>query len=276
MDKFTPDQQKRLQKLIGLLSKNESEMILHIVDLEDKFDMAMEIIEKAMPSFKAALDNIESIRPKKGSDYPDESQVRAVIEEMVSALPKPKDADEEKITKKVIAEVTRQIRIPKDGADAIVDYDSIISSVMSQIKLPKDGSPDTGDEIIAKINESEEQINADRIRDLPKEKNIVSAIEATLQNRTQLLVQMIGGVKTRLDTLEASSATLANSILTATGTIDDSNVAFVFTRKPSVIIHNGIAIIETGGSITWSWNAGASTATLSSPVGTGGSIFGLK
>ena len=68
---------------------------------------------------------------------------------------------------------------------------------------------------------------------------------------------------------------LASAILTATGTIDDSNTAFAFTSLPSAIVINGALYQQTGGAITWSWNAGTKTATLSQPVGVNGTIFGI-
>lgn len=65
-----------------------------------------------------------------------------------------------------------------------------------------------------------------------------------------------------------------NSILAATGTIDDSNATFTFTSEPSLLVINGGIYQQTGGAITWSYSAG--TATLSVAVGTGGSIFGIS
>lgn len=64
------------------------------------------------------------------------------------------------------------------------------------------------------------------------------------------------------------------TILPATGAINDSNLAFTFTKLPTLLCINGGFYQQTGGSITWTWNAGSLTATLSSVVGTGGSIFG--
>ena len=75
----------------------------------------------------------------------------------------------------------------------------------------------------------------------------------------RLLVNLSGGI----------------SILAATGTIDDSNTAFTFPSLPTVLVINGALYQQTGGAITWTWNAGTLTATLSAPVGTGGSIFGI-
>lgn len=68
---------------------------------------------------------------------------------------------------------------------------------------------------------------------------------------------------------------IGSSTLTATGTIDDSNKAFTFISLPTVLVINGAVYQQTGGAITWTWTVGTLTATLSAPVGSGGSIFGL-
>ncbi len=72
-------------------------------------------------------------------------------------------------------------------------------------------------------------------------------------------------------TVAASSGAL--TFLTATGTINDSNVTFTFVSLPIALIINGALYQQTGGAITWSYLAG--TVTLSSAVGTGGSIIGI-
>lgn len=71
-----------------------------------------------------------------------------------------------------------------------------------------------------------------------------------------------------------SVAPSGNNAIAATGTINDSNVSFGFATQPTLMIINGLAYLPTGGAITWSYSGG--TATLSSPVGTGGSIFGVS
>lgn len=71
------------------------------------------------------------------------------------------------------------------------------------------------------------------------------------------------------------NAQASSAILTATGTINDSNLDFVFTQEPSYLVINGASARKTGGAITWSWTAGTLTATLSSPVGSGGDIWGV-
>ena len=71
------------------------------------------------------------------------------------------------------------------------------------------------------------------------------------------------------------NASASTSVLTATGTIDDSNVAFTFISEPAILIINGASYRQTGGAITWTWDSGTLTATLSSPIGSSGSLFGL-
>lgn len=63
------------------------------------------------------------------------------------------------------------------------------------------------------------------------------------------------------------------TVITLTGTIDDSNVTFTAGSEPTQLVINGGIYKTTGGAITWSYVAG--TITLSSPVGTGGSIYGF-
>lgn len=73
-------------------------------------------------------------------------------------------------------------------------------------------------------------------------------------------------------TISATGVGGSFSILTATGTVDDSNTAFTFISKPSIIIVNGASYQENHG---WSWNSGTLTATLDNPVGTGGNVYGI-
>jgi len=75
-------------------------------------------------------------------------------------------------------------------------------------------------------------------------------------------------LKTYFDTLYVSGV----SVLTTASTIDDSNLDFVFSSKPTQIFINHQGYIENDG---WTWSG--STATLTGgPVGTNGSIYGTK
>ncbi len=73
---------------------------------------------------------------------------------------------------------------------------------------------------------------------------------------------------------EISASGSSFTVLTITGTIDDSNVTFTAVSQPALLNINGAFYKTTGGAITWTYLAG--TITISSPVGTGGSIFGIS
>lgn len=65
--------------------------------------------------------------------------------------------------------------------------------------------------------------------------------------------------------------TFANSILPASGDLDNSNVTFGFAQKPTMINVNGAFYAEGHG---WSWVN--QQAVLDVPAGTGGHIFGVQ
>lgn len=64
------------------------------------------------------------------------------------------------------------------------------------------------------------------------------------------------------------------TVIAIAGVINDANVSFTSASEPTLLVINGASYQATGGAITWAYVAGA--ITLSSPVGTGGSIFGLS
>lgn len=71
-------------------------------------------------------------------------------------------------------------------------------------------------------------------------------------------------------TISASGAGLSK--LTATGAINDSNLAFTFASQPTLVVVNGAAYQENKG---WAWDAGTLTATLDVAPGPQGDIYGL-
>ena len=60
------------------------------------------------------------------------------------------------------------------------------------------------------------------------------------------------------------------NVLTATGTINDSNTTFTFTSIPKIVVVNGASYINGAGvTIT------GTTAVLDNAPGTGGSVYGI-
>lgn len=98
-------------------------------------------------------------------------------------------------------------------------------------------------------------------------------MQYTIPRGTQAVMGIPIGKLQNLDSRVKSLETNgAFSIKMATGTVDNSNTSFTFTTAPTVLVINGGIYAPTGGAITWT---GTTSVTLSSPVGSGGSIFGL-
>lgn len=60
------------------------------------------------------------------------------------------------------------------------------------------------------------------------------------------------------------------TVLTATGTIDDSNTSFTFSEEPTAVVING-AMYRDGNGVTIS----GTSVTTDFPVGQGGDIYGI-
>lgn len=217
------------------------------------------------------IDYDDGYTPIKGKDYFDGQDGYTPVPGVDFEVP-----DENKIYKRLLQKIPEAIP-GKDGKDG------------------KDGSPDTPEEIVEKINTLDAVIDPKVIKGYETSDEVIKKIK---KNKLELrdikgmplnfndqrwhgagITSLTAGTGISItdssDGGKTISATGASySILTATGTIDDSNLDFVFVSLPIELVINGLSFIQTGGSTTWTWNAGTFTATLSTPVGTGGSIYG--
>lgn len=114
---------------------------------------------------------------------------------------------------------------------------------------------------------------------------IVEAVVKSLQQGDKLHISHVkgasgfikDGIRYRYEELMhggGSSTGGGITLITVTGTVDDSNVTFTATSQPTLLNINGGFYKSTGGSITWTYSGG--TITLSSAVGVGGQIYGMK
>lgn len=159
----------------------------------------------------------------------------------------------------------------QDGNDAKeVDIEGLASLVLSRIPPAKDGIDG----------------NHGKDAETPSVDALVEAVVARVQKGDVLHISHVkgasgfikDGIRYRFEELMHGSGSGTGSsgitLIPVTGTRDDSNVTFTVTTTPTVLNINGGLYEKTGGSITWS--IAGTTITLSSPVGTGGSISGLK
>ncbi len=162
----------------------------------------------------------------------------------------------------------------------------------------KDGSPDTGDEIVRKINEDTQELIVQKaVEGLPLLEEKVKQIELRPVGRgggakgiglyvngskkllTAQTINLVPGTGISITYLHTYgrnditiSATGSASLLpiTVTGTVDDSNKSFTAASAPNIVIVNGTSYRDGHGC------AIVGTAiTLDNPVGTGGDIYCL-
>lgn len=167
---------------------------------------------------------------------------------------------------------------PVKGKDYFTneDINEIVFKTLLKIKVPKDGiSPKMADIVNAVLKE----IKLPERDDIVSKKELVEFLRRggfrgggdTISAGTGITITEINGIKQI-----STNGSAALSILTATGTVDDSNVTFTFASVPVLININGsfyAAGSTVGGVAVWT-NVGT-TITLAFPVGTGGCIFGL-
>jgi hypothetical protein len=193
---------------------------------------------------------------------------------------------------------------------ADIDYPSLrtvknwIKDSIKDIKIPDPIKPKElkAEEIVGMINESKTKINLEMVdgvevlKELPEIKRMVQNQAAVPPTTTHIFKNggLLGRAK-NIDFVEGSNVTMSVVIkgdkaivtingeagtpggsfteIAVSGTIDDTNVDFTSATEPTYLIINGIWYKSTGGAITWSYAGG--NITLSVPVGTGGSIFGV-
>ncbi len=151
------------------------------------------------------------------------------------------------------------------------------------------GSPDTAEQIAQKLNTNKQSVEQDVIIGLPM---LIQHFEALFRavnkggSRNKMNHgggdKVVAGNNITITRNSDGTVTIAStatgggsgvSIITVSGTVNNSNTSFTASSEPSLLVINGEIYKPTGGEITWSYSGG--TITLSEPVGTGGSIFGL-
>ncbi len=194
-------------------------------------------IEFVMRTVREGL--IDEVTPQKGVHYDDGRPG--------------KDADEAKITAKVIKEV----RTLDEKQDAI------------------DFSPE---KLAEKLNTLEGVLDGKIIKGWVKIEDVVKAIkDGKLLNVKDL--EGSGGFNMNDQRWHGSGSSQSSgglNKLTVTGVIDDSNVNFTVSDTPTYMIINGSMYAQgdtAGGVVVWTNVAGI--VTLVFPVGTGGSISAL-
>lgn len=264
------------------LTEQEKKRLLRLALIYDKGDVAV------AKMFNELFEVIENIQAQSKGDKGDDYVLTTADKDEIAARIKVPVVD------KVIERVIERVEVVKEKP--------VITEVHHTTNEVREVAvTDSGDKIIEKINDSEKVIDRERIDGLNDE---IEELEKKIDSKNtsgprsffgargvQLFVNsqkkglvsslnIIPGVGVSLSYSEAFgrndltiSAAASTSVLTATGTIDDSNMTFAFSSEPSLVVINGASYRTTGGPITWTWDG--SHVTISSPVGSGGDIYGI-
>lgn len=159
----------------------------------------------------------------------------------------------------VAAEVLKYIPKPKDGKNVPGEKGKDGKSVSVDEVLKELFSPERMD--LQKVIEMRLDPHVQNLRRL-----VMRGGGDTVAAGSGVSISQSGGVKT-------ISASVSLTVITVTGTVNDSNKTFTAASQPTLLNINGAFYQQTGGSYTWTYVAG--TITLNQPVGTGGQIFGI-
>lgn len=263
---------KKEEKLTEKLDQKEQEQAAELQSLKEEIRAALKEVKQSSETTFAsirtrALESMEAIfarmriTERVNEALDDFSAKASDLESRIALVP---DA----------AAIAKLVTIPESEKETGISLRDKLESL--------EGDERTDKTAIKGIEEIEEKIKAIEIR--PTGGAGRSLLQLYVDGAKKGAVQYINLVAGSGVALTYSSAYGRNditisatgsgsfSILTATGTIDDSNKDFTFVSKPSFIVVNGASRIENTG---WTWNAGTLTATLSNPVGTGGDLYGV-
>lgn len=279
-----PSTQKRiadLEKLRDYLTKVEQHPQLPIFEVLQEISSALKVLagKEALPVEhpavqKIAIDGVDMLtiqgKPGENGETPSDEKIISLIKPLIPEVKDGKTPTAEELVRLM----KPLIPVPKNGEDGISPDPEILASEAAKIAIAElFPSIPTVEEIQNKL-----PILGERIRDAlellsEEEKLKMSAIEnldatlKTLQNRTQLLNQIQGGLQRQIDALSIGGSGLTKE--TPTGTINDANLTFTVAHEPFFINVNGL-IYQVGDGLYASYAGG--TITLNSPVGTGGFI----
>lgn len=308
---ITPAQRRKMLAAADLIEHGDLAVLKKIVEFEDfieerkkEFDQALASLQDTkgeLANFKIQLSTelqnkiaeIEKQEGKPGEDgqTPTNEELLALIKPLIPFVRNGKDADE----KTIIQEVLARIPEPIPGKDA--DEKEITAKIEGD--LPKLGTViRDGLEL---IQDEDEKLKIEAIGHLPEKLEALDkkiSIRPTMVGGKPLLQLYVGSVKRGavqyLNLIAGTNMTITYaasngrndvtfsasgggsgslSVISATGTINDTNKTFTLATQPTLVVVNGVAYNGTTGSITWTWVT--TTLTLSQAVGSGGDLYGL-
>lgn len=226
---YSPEMLENLENVKSKIEEYKSTALSHakmVVENHKLFTQHLEKVHRLQGTYAQEVERIrqmkvgekgDSVRGEDGKDGVDgiSPGIEEIVAQVLPLIPTPQDG--------------------KDGADAIIDEDSIV------------------DRLLAKIQK-------DKSLDLTHIKGAQKFIKDGVSYKIEELMHG-GGSK---------AGTGLSYLPLVSGTINNSNTVFIFAKTPTIVVVNGASYIN-GSGVTIS----GTTATLDNPAGTGGSVYAL-
>lgn len=292
MDKTNPESQKRIESLVKLASKSPSELLVHVFDMQDKFDQATKTHKETVDKANELMTNFEKMKPVKGKDYmtpdeieqiqngavakvkmpelPDMDAVKTDILKTVEDNKKPeKQLDYEEIAK----ELAPMMDVPEYD-DKPLDYEEIAKEIMPF--LPKQEPSETGIDILQKIDAITPEERKE-YPDLRLDKYFIPGYETfitqmALDYAISKLRNQVSFVINKLEDLTSTTPTPGGTLAaeTPTGTIDGTNPDFHVDHLPIQFFWNGQYQNPNAGDYTY--DSGTGIITMATPPSPGDNL----
>lgn len=245
-----------MDNLKGTLSKSldEKELALlgrQLEHLTDPSALSEDLIalDEKVQRIAATLqtkkgDKGDSIKGDKG-DSPSEIELLRLIKPLIPKVKDGKSPTEDEL----LTLIRPLIPIPKDG---VTPTDKYLLSLIRPL-IPKDGSPDTGEQIVEKINNSSLLIAKERVEGLVEyirmaAQNAMSSMPVTTSFFNGLRAKnltIVGATATQQgDTVSITIPTPSSGVTltpeTPIGTVDGVNVTFTVTHTPVQLFTDGL------------------------------------
>lgn len=270
--------------------------------LENILNLVQEGLTKSefVAAFEGVVDFVQRIQATNDKEF---TSLKADLTALSKKVREDASADVSELRQQVELVVSAQIVAIKNKLDSLKNGepgpkgDTVVGPPGPEGPPGPAGAPDTGDQIIGKINKADDLISSTAIEGLEDFKKEVKDIKIEPRSGffgrslLQLYVDgakkgavqylnIVAGANVTLSynrangrndiTISATGGSGSLSVLAATGTIDDSNVTFTFASTPTLVIVNGACYRDGKGcSIV------TTTVTLDNPVGTGGDVYAL-
>lgn len=273
---------KKLENVLKLINGSVS-----ADDLVEILETFIDVIKEGNEETQAEVSGLKA--QIEDTDNKIANSASLVQSRMLEALYEAKGELEERLSQ-------LQLKHGKDGEDGEdADEEAILRRLIKAIPAPLQGSPDTGEEIINKINNDDSvKINIDKVDGIEELKKEFSGKGVHFGNKAVYL--FIDGVKKGLlnsfNIKAGTNVTIGHSVvngldtltfnstggsgfteLPATGTVNGSNTVFTFTQVPTYIVVDGVWLkaTDSNGGVQWS-NVSTTITMVSAP---NNSIYGV-